>query len=418
MAEPLFIAVDTAIIGHLGAPQLAALGIAATVLQTAVGLTVFLAYATTPIVARRLGEGDRAGAVRAGIDGLWIALAVGALLVAIGVPFSGTIAGAFGADAAVAADATAYLAIGVAGLPAMLIVLAATGLFRGLQDTRTPLWVLAGGFAANAALNAILVFPAGLGLIGSAVGTVIAQWAMALTMLAIVVVRARREGVGLMPARVGLTASATLGGWLLLRTLTLRAVLVGVVVAAAQHGTVALASIQVLFTVFSTAAFALDALAIAGQAMVGLALGRADREGARAVLRRLLQLSVLGGVAVGLLLAALSVPLAALFTPDPAVRGIVAAGILVIAIGLPVGAVVWSLDGVLIGAGDGRYLAIAGVINLVVVAPVLVLLAGVPWSALWSVVALQAAFSVLYMLVRLATLGVRARGDRWMRARV
>ena len=387
-------------------------------LQTAVGLTIFLAYATTPIVARRLGEGDHAGAVRAGIDGLWIAVAVGALLVAIGVPASGALARAFGADAAVTADATTYLAIGVAGLPAMLIVLAATGLFRGLQDTRTPLWILAGGFAANAALNAILVFPAGLGLIGSAIGTVIAQWAMAMTMLTIVVIRARRDGVPLAPGRVGLLASATLGGWLFLRTLTLRAVLVGVVVAAAQHGTVALASIQVLFTVFSAAAFALDALAIAGQAMVGLALGRGDRAGARAILRRLVQLALVGGIGVGVLLAALSTPLAAVFTPDPAVRAVVAAGTLVIAAGLPVGAIVWSLDGVLIGAGDGRYLAIAGVINLVVVAPVLVVLTGVPWSTLWSVVAIQAAFSLLYMLVRLGTLGSRALGDRWMHARV
>lgn len=409
---------DTAIVGHLGAHELAALGIAATVLQTAVGLTVFLAYATTPIVARRLGEGDRRGAVRAGIHGVWVAIAVGAILLVVGLLAARPIAAAFGADAAVTADAAAYLAIGVLGLPAMLVVLATTGLFRGLQDTKTPLWILGGGFAVNALLNWALVFPVGLGLIGSAIGTVLAQWAMAITMLAIVAVRARRAGVRLAPGRDGVLASASLGGWLFLRTLTLRIVLVGVVLAAAQHGTLALASVQVLFTVFSTAAFALDALAIAGQAMVGLALGRAAVGDARAILRRLVELSIVGGIAVGIVLAAASVPIASLFTPDAAVRQIVAAGIVVIAIGLPIGAVVFSLDGVLIGAGDGRYLAVAGVVNLAVVAPVMIVLAGVPWSALWAVVAIQAVFSVLYMLVRLVTLGVRARGDRWMHVRV
>ena len=388
-------------------------------MQTAVGLTIFLAYATTPIVARRLGEGDANGAQRAGIHGVWVAIVVGAILLAVGLLSAGPIATAFGADAAVTADATTYLSIGVFGLPAMLIVLATTGVFRGLQDTRTPLWVLAAGFAMNAGLNWLLVYPAGLGLVGSAIGTVIAQWAMAIILLTIVVVRARRAGVRLSPGRDGILASATLGWWLFLRTLTLRMVLVGVVIASAQHGTDALASTQVLFTVFSTAAFALDALAIAGQAMVGLALGQpGGAEQARAILRRLLQLSVVGGLAVGIVLALASAPIAALFTPDAAVREIVVAGLLIIAAGLPIGAVVWSLDGVLIGAGDGRYLALAGVINLAVTAPVLVVLAGVQWPPLWAVVSIQATFSVLYMLARLATLGLRARGDRWMLAKV
>jgi putative MATE family efflux protein len=388
------------------------------VLQTAVGLTIFLAYATTPVVARRLGEGDAAGAVRAGIHGVWVAIGVGLILLVTGIIGTRPIAEAFGAETTVTTAAADYLAIGVIGLPAMLVVLATTGLFRGLQDTKTPLRILGGGFAVNAALNWLLVFPAGLGLIGSAIGTVIAQWAMAVTMLAIVVVRARRAGVGLLPGRDGTLASAALGWWLFLRTLTLRIVLVGAVVAAAQHGTAALASTQVLFTVFSTAAFALDALAIAGQAMVGLALGRGAVGDARAILRRLVELSVIGGLAVGVVLAVASGAIAGFFTPDPAVQQIVAAGILVIAAGLPIGAVVWALDGVLIGAGDGRYLALAGVINLAVAAPLLVVLAGVPWPALWAVVAIQATFSIGYMLARLTTLALRARGDRWMRISV
>lgn len=353
--------------------------------------------------------------MRAGIDGVWIALGLGVLLVAAGIPAAGPLAAAFGAEPPVAAAAAGYLAIGVAGLPAMLIVLAATGLFRGLQDTRTPLVIVTSGFVANAALNAALIYGAGLGLLGSAIGTTLAQWGMAAAALALVAVHARRAGVALLPAPAGVLASARLGWWLFLRTLTLRTVLVGVVAAGAAHGTDALAAIQVLFAVFSVAAFALDALAIAGQSMIGVALGRDDPDGARDILRRLLELALVGGVAVGLLLAAVSVPLAALFTSDAAVRGLVAAGIVVLAAGLPVGAVVWSLDGVLIGAGDGRYLALAGLINLVATAPVLWIAATAPLSTLGAVLAIQEAFSLWYMLVRLGTLGFRARGGRWMR---
>ncbi|MDQ4137837.1 MAG: MATE family efflux transporter, partial [Actinomycetota bacterium] len=153
VAEPLFLLVDTALVGRLGAEPLAGLAIAGTVLQTAVGLLVFLAYATTPAVARRLGAGDRPGAVRAGIDGLWLAGLISVPLVALGVPLAGPVVALFGADAAVTEQATIYLQVSVWGLPGMLLVLAATGLLRGLQDTRTPLIVAAAGFAANALLN-------------------------------------------------------------------------------------------------------------------------------------------------------------------------------------------------------------------------------------------------------------------------
>lgn len=415
MAEPLFVAVDTALVGHLGAVPLAALGVAATVLQTAVGLAIFLAYATTPIVARRLGEGDRAGAVRAGIDGIWIAIGLGVALVAIGIPTAPGLAAAFGAEAAVTDAAAQYLAVGVAGLPAMLVVLAATGLFRGLQDTRTPLVIVTAGFAANAALNVALISGVGLGLLGSAIGTTVAQWGMAVAALIVAGAHTRRAGVGLLPSRSGVLASARLGWWLFLRTLSLRAVLVGTVLAAAAHGTDALAAIQVLFTVFMVAAFALDALAIAGQSMVGLELGRGDPSAARGILRRLIELSVVGGVAVGAAVAVFAWPIAAVFTGDDAVRALAAAGILVLAAGLPIGAVVWSLDGVLIGAGDGRYLAIAGLVNLAVTAPALWLAATAPLPTITAVLVIQAVFSILYMLVRLGTLGFRAHGGRWVR---
>jgi putative MATE family efflux protein len=175
VAEPLFLATDTALVGHLGVEPLAALGVAGTVLGTAIGLLVFLAYATTPIVARLLGSGDRAGAVRAGVDGIWLALAIGVVLGVAGVFTARPLVAAFGATQPVTEFAILYLTISCAGIPAMLAVIAATGLFRGMQDTRTPLVIAVAGFTANGVLNAVLIYGAGWGIAGSAVGTVLAQ---------------------------------------------------------------------------------------------------------------------------------------------------------------------------------------------------------------------------------------------------
>ncbi|MDF2576472.1 MAG: family efflux transporter [Agromyces sp.] len=171
VAEPLFLLADTAMVGHLGATPLAGLGIASAILQTIIGLMVFLAYATTPAVARRLGTGDERGAVASGIDGVWLALGLGAVLAVAGWFAAPALVGAFGAADEVTAEASVYLAISMAGLPAMLVVLAATGLLRGLQDTRTPLWVAGIGFAANIALNYVFIYVAGWGIAGSAIGT-------------------------------------------------------------------------------------------------------------------------------------------------------------------------------------------------------------------------------------------------------
>ncbi|GAB3403451.1 MATE family efflux transporter [Schumannella luteola] len=415
VAEPLFLATDTALVGHLGATPLAALGLAGTVLQTAVGLLVFLAYATTPAVARRLGAGDEPGALRAGIDGLWLALGVGVALVVLGSVGADAVTGWFGADPTVASAASTYLRVAVWGLPPMLVVVAATGLFRGLQDTRTPLVIAVAGFGANALLNALLIYGVGWGLVGSAVGTVLAQLGMAIACVVIAAKHARRVGVPLLPGRGGVLASASAGGWLFLRTLSLRIAIVGTVVAATAHGTTALAATQVLATLFSIIALALDALAIAGQAMIGHALGASDEARARAILRRLIELSVVGGLGFGILIAAVSPVLGRVFTSDAEVLAAIPGGLLAMAVGLPFAGAVFALDGILIGAGDGRYLALAGLLNLVVAIPLLVLVTVLPLSAAGAVVGVQLTLQVGYMLARLATLGWRIRGGGWVR---
>jgi putative MATE family efflux protein len=416
VAEPLFLLVDTALVGRLGAESLAGLGIAATVLQTAVGLLVFLAYATTPAVARRLGAGDRPGAVRAGIDGLWLAAALSVPLVAVAVPLAGPLAELFGADAAVTEQATLYLQVSVWGLPGMLLVLAATGLLRGLQDTRTPLVVAAVGFAANAVLNVLFIFGLGLGIAGSALGTVVAQWGMAAVYLWMAFRAARANGISLRPGLAGVRGAAASGGWLLLRTASLRAAIVATVVVGTAIGALELAALHISLTLFATLAFVLDALAIAGQAMIGHDLGAADVPRARAVTRRLVQLGIGSGAVLGAGVVAVSPVLGPLFTPDPGVHAALFPALVVLALGVPLAGFVFVLDGVLIGAGDARYLAWTGLVNLALYAPLLMLVAAADLDAVTQLVWLQAAFSVGYLGARAITLGLRARTDRWMRA--
>ncbi|MFC3689108.1 MATE family efflux transporter [Aquipuribacter hungaricus] len=418
VVEPLFLLTDTAVVGALGTDALAGLGLASAVLSTLVGLFVVLAYGTTASVSRRLGAGDRPGALAAGVDGLWLAALVGAVLVAAGLPTVPALVGASGVGGGAADAARSYLTVSLLGIPAMLVVLAATGVLRGLQDTRTPLVVALAGFTTNAALVVVLVHGAGpvpaLGVVGSAWGTVAAQTGMAAWLLALVVRGARREGVRLLPHGPGVRTAARAGVPLLLRTVTLRLALLATVWAAAGTGTQSLAAHQVVFTVWTFGAFVLDALAIAAQALTGRSLGAGDAEGARATTRRMVRWGVGGGAVLGVLLAAGSPWLPVLFSDDATVRGGITAGLLVVGLTAPLSGYVFVLDGVLIGAGDGPYLARAGVWAVLAYLP---LLAVVPLAGLTGTVGLVVlwlAFAGGYMAARGLTLGLRERSGRWL----
>ncbi|GAA1466425.1 MATE family efflux transporter [Microbacterium thalassium] len=416
VAEPLFLIVDSALVGHLGVVPLAGLGIASAVLQTIVGLMVFLAYSTTPAVARRFGAGDSGKAVSAGIDGMWLALGLGAILALVGYVAIPVIVPLFGASAEVAEQASIYLGISMWGLPAMLIVFAATGLLRGMQDTVTPLWIAGLGFGGNAVLNAVFIYGFGWGIAGSAVGTVVAQWGMVAAFVVVIGRLARRHDATVRPQRDGVSGSARSGGWLFLRTVSLRIALLATVGVASGLGTDELAGWQVAFTIFSTAAFALDALAIAAQALIGKGLGAEDDRLVTRVLGRTVAWGLWFGVIVGLLIGAFSGLIGLLFTGDAAVAALVQPALLVLAVAQPVCGVVFVLDGVLIGAGDAKYLAIAGVLNLVPFLPVLVAVALLHPTGAWGLAWLAVTFFGVYMLARLATLGWRVRGRAWMTA--
>ena len=291
----------------------------------------------------------------------------------------------------------------------MLAVLAATGVLRGLQDTRTPLVVAAVGAAANVVLNLLLVYGVGLGIAGSALGTVLAQGGMAAAFVVVVVRGARREGASLRPDLPGIRAAGRAGVPLVVRTVTLRAALLLMTYVATAAGTVAVAAHQVAFTIWMFLSLMLDAVAIAGQAIVGRYLGAADVAGTRAATRRMVEWGVLSGVLLGVVLLTVRAAFVPLFTDDPAVRSLLADVLVVAAVAQPVCGIVFALDGVLIGAGDGRYLAWAGVGTLVAFAPLALLVL----AADGGLVALWWAFDG-FLLVRLLTLVPRWLGGRWM----
>ena len=422
VAEPLFLLADSAIVGRLGVAPLAGLGVASAVLLTAANVFVFLAYGTTAVVARQLGAGSRSGAIAAGIDGTWLAVALGLVTTAAVALAARPLAGLFGASPAALDQATTYLRISALGIPAMLVVLATTGVLRGLQDTRTPLVAALTGFSANIALNIWFVHGLGWGIAGSAWGTVIAQTGMAAALVTVLVRNARRERVALR-AHPGRILTAARGGVpLLVRTLALRAVLLLTTWVAAGLGDVPLAAYQVTATIWSFLAFALDAIAIAGQAITGKTLGAGDVDTTRAATSLMLRWGVLVGIALGLVVLVVHPWVGALFTPDVAVQSAIAAGLVVVALSQPLSGFVFVVDGVLIGAGDGPWLARAMLGTLLAYLPVVLALraagdwlleGGTVQGQAHAVTWLWVGFTV-FMSVRGTLMWLRVRTDRWM----
>lgn len=450
-AEPLFVLIDSAMVGHLGAVSLAGLSLASSVLTTLVGLFVFLAYATTATTARLFGAGQRQAGLRAGLDGIWLALALGVLagsLLAAAAPW---VVAVLGGQGAVAVSAVAYLRASAAGVPGMLVVLAATGTLRGLLDTRTPFVVATAGAVLNVALNALLLYGLGLGIAGSGLGTALAQTLMAAALLTPLVRTARAAGVSLRPSGTGLGSSLGAGAPLLVRTVSLRAAILATVWAATSLGETPLAAHQVVSTVWGLAAFSLDALAVAAQALVGNALGAAaaaqetatasppdsapdsargraaetdragtglhpplDQAGVDTVLRRCLSWGVGAGAVLGAVVAAASPWLPLLFTTDAGVVAAARPALLVAASALPLAGAVFLYDGVLMGAGDGPYLARVGVLTLLPYLPTAYAVAhGAPAGGGAGLLWLWCAFAWLFMGARAVTTGLRARSETW-----
>jgi len=409
VAEPLFLLTDSAIVGRIGTVPLGGLGVASQALTALVNVSIFLAYGTTAAVARQLGAGRRPEAIRQGIDGLWLAAGIGLGVLMLAWPLAPQIVRVFGASPEVSAGAVTYLRISLFGAPFMLLVLAGTGVLRGLQDTRTPLLVAVAAYAVNIVLNATFVLGLHLGLAGSAWGTVIAQTAAAAAYLVVVTRGARRAGVWFGIDLAGLRAAAAAATGLFVRTLALQAVLIVTTAIAARQSDAAIAAHQIAFRLWTLLALALDAIAIAGQAITGRCLGAGDVAAARTATNRMIGWGAVYGIVFGLILLAARPLLPGLFAASPPVRALLLAVLAVVAAQQPVAGVVFVLDGVLIGAGDQRYLAVAGVLSLAVFLPA----AWLVYARHGGLVALWLAYS-LWLAARFVTLVLRARGSGWL----
>ncbi|WP_344202857.1 MATE family efflux transporter [Aeromicrobium alkaliterrae] len=409
VAEPVMLLADTAMIGHLGTPELAGLAVASVVLTTIVGLCVFLAYGTTSAVARSHGAGREAEAGAQAVGGIWLAAGLGVGLGMLAALLARPVSTALASSTEVADHASTYLAISAAGVPAMLLALAATGALRGVLDLRTPLYATVSACVANVGLNAVLIYGLGWGVAGAALGTVVAQWGAAVWLVTTVVRRASADGVSSRPRLAPVLDAARAGVPLLIRTATLRVAVLLATAVAATFGDASLAAYQVTAIVVTFCAFALDAIAIAGQTLTGRALGAGDADLTQALTSQMLRWGWGMGAAIGLVVAALTPWLPAAFTTDPAVVDVLVPALLAAALVQPLSGAVFVLDGVLIGAGDGRYLAVAGAVALVAYAP-FALLAGVTDAGLtWLWVAYAG-----FIAARWVTLEHRRRSGRWI----
>lgn len=347
-AEPLYVLVDTAVVGHLGPVPLAAVAVSGTVMSAAVWLGTLMAYGTTGRAARRFGAGDRVGAVAEGVQASWLALAVGVLLALLAQPLAGPIARALAGDAGAAQAAAGWLRIAALGAPGLLLAAAGNGWMRGVQETRRPLAFVLGANVLSAVLCPVLVYPAGLGLTGSAVANVVAQTTSGgLFLLALV-----RETRALRPHPAVIGQQIVLGRDLLIRGAAFQACWLSATAVAARFGVAALAAHQIALQLWFFCALALDAVAIAAQALIGAALGAGDDGAARAVARQVTVAGLAAGVGFAVLAAAGAGVVPGWFSADPAVHAQAAIVWPWFVALLPFAGVVYALDGVLIGAGD------------------------------------------------------------------
>ena len=416
VTEPLFLLADSAIVGHLGTDPLAALGIASALLGGLVSVCIFLAYGTTATVARFAGAGRMSEAITRGVDGIWLATGLGVVITAVALPLTPRLVAAFGSSPAVDALAEEYLRVAWWGAVPMLVLLAAVGTLRGLTDLRTPMYVAIGANLANIVANLVLVYGAGpvprLGIAGSAWGSLIAQTAGTLVLVTVVLGRARSSRASVRPSGTGIGGAILTGVPLLIRTVLLRAALILMVWAAARLEPVDLAAMQLALTLWSFLAYTLDALGITAQTLVGNALGRGDPAATRALADRFVLWGLGFGVATGVVLFAVAPFVGDLFTTDPDVRRLMPALLVIAALTQPVAGIVFALDGILIGADDGRFLALAQAIVLVMFVPALAWVV----TGHHGVRALWLAFAIAFMGARTVVLWWRERTSAWLAA--
>lgn len=409
VAEPLYVLADTAIVGRLGTDELAGLALASAVLLSVHSLMIFLAYGTTATVSRLIGAGREREGARQSIQGLWLALLLGLVFALALVPTGTWLLELLGGEGRALEAGQRYLGISLIGLPFLLLNLAGAGSYTGRQDTRTPLVVAVVGAVANLVIELILVTGLGYGIGASALSTVVAQVGTGLVFAFGVGRWARGVGVGLRPDPAAVAALALAGRALMLRAIALRGSFTLAAAVAARIGVTELAAHQVALQIWATLTLALDAVAIAGQALTGRWLGAGDVERARSAARRMIELDVAVGAAAGLGLLAIREPLAQVFSTDAAVVAATASVLVWVAVSQPLSGYVFALDGILIGAGDLAYLGRSMGVAAALFAGLALWMLQVGTTLAWLWVAL-----IVFMALRAVAVWWRWRSDRWI----
>lgn len=409
-AEPLYLLVDTAVVGHLGAVPLAGLAIGAVLLAQVSTQLNFLSYGTTARAARLHGAGRRSDAVVEGVQSTWLALGVGAAVVLVGQAVAAPVARALaGGPGPVSDAAVGWLRIALFGAPLVLVTLAGNGWMRGVQDTARPMRYVMAGNALSALACPVLVYGlAGaprLGLVGSAVANLSGQ-VVASGLFARALVGERAPG---RPVPALLRAQLAMGRDLVLRGLGFQVCFLSAAAVAARFGAPSVAAHQVVLQLWNFQAMVLDSLAIAAQALVGAALGGGGAARARALARRISRYGLELGCGFAVLFAALFPVLPRVFTDDPAVLAVIPVAWWFFVALQPVAGLVFALDGVLLGAGDAAFLrtttllaAAAGFLPLIWLS----LVFGWGLAGIWTGLA-------MFMLVRVISVVARTRSGRW-----
>ena len=414
IAEPAFALIDTAVVGHVGDSALAGLSVGSTIVLTVAGLCVFLAYGTTSRVARLMGAGKRREGLEAGISGLWLALTIGIVVSVVLFVFARPICMWMGANGGALDDAVVYLRAVVFGLPGMLLVYAANGIFRGLAKVTITLVAAIAGAVLNTILDVTLILGCGWGVFGSGVGTLIAQWFMAVVLIGPALLWAHQEGASLRPRVRSMKASMGDGLMLFVRTLALRACLMAAVMLAARMGVLVLAAYQVVNSTWNFVLNMLDAIGIAGQSLVAVEIGAKRPQQALRMTKAAGRAGLVAGIVIGVGLIVLGMIAPPLFSASEPVRMLITVGMVVVGATLPLSGWMWAIDGILIGAGDYRYLAVTCIITACIYLPCLagigVLCNGSAVPDTVRMAALWAAVTLLFIGIRAMFNGLRVRG--------
>jgi MATE family, multidrug efflux pump len=405
-AEPLYILADTAIVGHLGRPQIAALGLAGTVLAGAFTIFNFLTYGTTAVVARASGAGQEERAGRLAAQALWISLAVGVVLLVVAEAVAVPLLRGLGGHGESGHDALVYFRIGALGLPAALIALAGQGYLRGVSNLRRPLVIVVAANVANLVLEIVFVYVFHWGIAGSAAGTAIAQAGMG---IAFVVELLRPHADSKRPSLREMAPMMRVGRQIFVRTTALYASFLVAASVLARVGDAQLGAHQIATQLFFLLALLLDAVAIAGQVIVGRTLGAGDAAGAHEAAVRMIGWSTLLGALFAIVLLPLGEVIPRAFTDDPAVLHQAKLVWPLFALMQPLAGAVFALDGILIGASDTSYLMWAMLAaSFLVYIPIALLSLAEGWGIVGVWVGL-----VALILARLVLLGTRFAGRRW-----